>query len=360
MLPAFFMSISEKEDPEIILTSYLKNRNVRYILQSIYDQVMARKKSEKLILPRSKVKITLRVKSEGEDVQFLDLGDSVINASNFTDRLFLQWLQETKIVSTIEYAWISPNNKEGIVTEKEKLQIFESWRFYEYLISFNIEDENAFKEIYNFAVDALVENPYSTQDQENILYADILNTKSLAKQNTIIITRNEINQKDLPHIKVLETLKSLEKLKKIVITDIKFDFVETNDYGNPFFKAKIVCLESLPFAVGHNCLSYRSFTLDLDSKRAIYIRAKHRNIVYSPKEKRRYSILEAFLTEQSEPRKLNEVNVYNSLSPSNKKVKKLTPEQRKKNKWALNYLKRKFDNKSLFKKFGVNSWEFNP
>lgn len=356
------MSISEDK----LIYSYLKDKSVRNILQSIQDQILVRRKPE--ILARtdcknanqSKIIIVLRFKSNGDGVQFIDLGDRVINASDFTDRLFLQWLKEAKIIGKVQFEWLFPKYKEGVVTQTQHLEILESWRSYEYLVSFTIEDETAIKKLYNRAIDALTDNPYPVRDQENILYATILNIKNCTKQAQIVLTRNEIDKKDLPHIKIFETLHGLEKLKKIEIKDIVVNLTKTNEHGDPYFRAIIACAEPLPFAISHNCLFYRSFVLDLDSQKAVYIKAKNNNITYSPKKDRRcFLLLKAFLTKQGEPRRLDAIDVYRSMFPNQKQFDTLQPEQRKKNKWALNYLRRKFKNKRLIKKFG-DSWEFDP
>lgn len=348
------------------INSYLKDKNIRSILQSIQDQILVRRKPEILArsdsknVDRSKIKIVLRFKSNGGGVQFIDLGDRVINTSDFTDRLFLQWLETVKIIGKVQFEWLFPKYKEGIVTQAQHLEILESWRSYEYLVSFTIEDETAIKKLYNRAIDALSNNPYPVRDQENILYATILNIKNCTKQAQIVLTRNEINQRDLPHIKIFETLCGLEKLKKIEIKDIGVDLTKTNEHGDPYFGAIIACAEPLPFAINHNCLFYRSFILDLDSPKAVYIKAKNNNITYSPKkDKRCFLLLKAFLTKPGEPRRLDAIDVYRSMFPNQKQFDTLQSEQRKKNKWALNYLRRKFKNKRLIKKFG-DSWEFDP
>lgn len=325
----------------------IKDNNVRQILQRIHDELRS-----------NNSRILVKIPSFTGKVELFNQNALVEN-----DEYFIRCLKDRGIINHWEFKVRHPDKKIEFI-DQALLNTPEEFKTPYVTVSFDVRNKQFLNNLYMAAIDALVVNPYPSENQEDIVIAAIAAIKSLTSSEKIVFSWDEIDKEDRKHIKIGQTLKNLQSSKEIEILYFEGKLNNQNKYNGIQFQATISYAPK-PFS-GKNVLKCNSLSLIIepDSQKAFYPKIKNQNRNTSFRastkygENRYFTLLKRFL-EKKGSKILNYSEIYPIVCPNRNTRTKFDRLDKRAIESAINYLKHKLNNPNLFV-YHKDSYELKP
>jgi len=314
----------------------LKDKDVRYLLQRINNELERGKTTE--------VKVYAKVPSYTGKVELFNKHKPVSN-----DEYFLQLLINDEAIKNIKFEAKYPNkNKDEI--DDLLLETPEELKTPYVSVSFDMADRQSLKELCDAAVDIFILNPYSPEEQGDIVLATINVAKGQIKNENITLTWSEFaSPEDARRIQIVKTLKNLNEIGLITIRSLNYNLLNTLQDGRIEFQANLICKVSSAFLSKH-IREYKSLRLDTYYEIAYYPRLG-KWVEFDKRHGRKvlYEILKAFVLKEGE-KSLTDMEMWKIIEPRGKKSKKIQFHQLDKIIDASHRLNVKFKKKDFIKR----------
>jgi hypothetical protein len=319
----------------------IKDKNVRYILQKIHDELGVSKADKPHVLAK--------IPSYDGKVELFGQ-----NISEENDEFFIRCLSDNNVITNIDPKVCHPEENKSSI-DYSLLNSPDEFKTPYIAISFDVLNIQFFKRLYEDAIDALIVNPYPKETQQDLINTTIVKIKAQTQADNIILSWNEIDVKDRKHIGIFKTLQSLEadKLIKVLRFDGKLDL--PTEHGNTEFESHILYTPAVPFT-GKDILMYQSMALDQKSRKVYYPKLKNiSKVVGFREENKYYRVLRAFIDKKV----LSYTELFRLIDPYRKVPNIFSRKDKRKIEVLINSLKQKFNNLSLFV-FKDDSYELTP
>lgn len=322
----------------------VKDKNVREILQKIYDELKVSKADKPHVLTK--------IASSIGKVELFNQNTQIEN-----DELFIRCLSDNDIITNKKYTVQDPGKNRDEI-DYSLLSSPEEFRTPYIAVSFDILDRQFLYNLYQDAIDTLVVNPYPTETQKELVSMAIIRTKALTQTDNIVLSWNEIDKEDRKHIGIWQTLQNLKADKQIEILnfDAKLD-TQTNE-GNTKFWARIRYTSIVPFT-GKDTLIYRGLSLDPKTRNVFYSKIKSKEHTTGFRTENRYYLSLKTCLEKKGKKILYYNEIYRIIYPYSKIPAILKRSEKRRIVWVINYLKLKLNNLKLFTN-NQDSYELVP
>lgn len=312
-------------------TELIKDKNVRYILQRIYDELKTGRANN--------LTVYAIIPSYSGKTELFNQDKPISN-----DEYFLQLLVNNEAINNIKFEVRDPNKKKDHIDDLLLSSAKESKTPY-VAVSFDVLDTKFLKELCDTAADIFILNPYQLEEQKDIVLTTTNIAKGHLKNENIILTWDEFdNLTDARRIQIVKTLNNLHEVGLITLQKLDYNLLSILQDGRVKFQAGLICKASTAF-LSKFIIKYKSLALDTYHEIAYYPRLS-KWVGFDKRDGRKvlYEVLEAFVRREKENKALSDIEIWKIIEPHGKKPKELQFHQKDKVIEVVHHLNSKFKN----------------